>query len=177
MEVEGSAETAVPAFQVNYVILLLIPFLFLITKFLSKSSQWISKWFFQPADMERKRFDDAVMLRTEMKKLSMVDDFAAYSKLQRKLNLVTLGLETDSAARLALRKNLSRTISWVLYAICGGSYLLILATHGTSTPVLILPTTWFFPLNYIFSYPTGVEGGVSILIWTLMTRTFITQFT
>ena len=62
----------------------------------------ISKWFFQPSSVERQRFEDGVRLKAEMKKLSMVDDFAAYSKLQRKLNLVTLGLETDGKIILIL---------------------------------------------------------------------------
>ena len=64
--------------------------------------QQISGWFFQPTELERGRFEEAVKLKAEMKKLSMVDDFAAYSKIQRRLNLVTLGLETDGKSQKVL---------------------------------------------------------------------------
>lgn len=52
-------------------------------------------------------------------------------------------------------------------------YLSLLGFVGTSTPVFVVPKTWYFPIQSILAYPSEVEGAISIPIWTLLTRNVI----
>lgn len=61
----------------------------------------------------------------------------------------------------------------VLYCLSAVIYFSLLFLIGIRTPVFVVPKQWFFPLTVILSYPTGIEGAISIPIWTVTMRNVI----
>lgn len=52
------------------------------------------------SENEAEKVAKAVEIKEEMKQISMVDEFAKYAKLQRKLNQITLDLESTGKVYL-----------------------------------------------------------------------------
>lgn len=170
-------------------LLSLIDLLFLLQK--------VSTRFFRLTTKEAVTLQEAVQIRKEMSSMSMVDEFAKYAKLQRRLNQLTMDLEatgnfwkhfkrisiyfqviTDSIlflgdARKSVQTKIYRWTVGVLSVTIAVIYLSFLGYVGASTPVFIVPKFWFFPIQSILAYPSGIEGAISIPMWTLLTRNVI----
>jgi hypothetical protein len=146
----------------------------------------------------------AMEIKKEMNSLSMVDEFAKYAKLQRRLNQITMDIESSGMCIFQItilfvkfwfafiteafktlkcvvghftagcRQMLQdRLYKWILGGLCvvlGIVYLSLLGIVGTSTPVFVVPKYWFAPLHTLLAYPTGIDGAISIPIWTVVTR-------
>ncbi|OXA36530.1 guided entry of tail-anchored proteins factor 1 [Folsomia candida] len=154
-------------------LVLLIPILILITKFIPKLSTWISTRFYRLTSKEADQVREIIQIRKEMGAMSMVDEFAKYAKLQRKLNQLTLDLESSGDCRKSIQTKIYRWTMGILSGLVAIIYLSLLGFVGTSTPVFVVPKTWYFPIQSILAYPSEVEGAISIPIWTLLTRNVI----
>jgi len=159
--------------EYNTALVIIIPLLILIAKFVPKLSSWISSQFFKLTTKEEEQITAALQIRKDMNSMSMVDEFAKYAKLQRRLNQITLDLESSATCRKNLQSRIYKWVLGIISVIIGVIYLSVVGIIGTTTPVFIVPKYWFFPVHTLLSYPTGIEGAISIPLWTLVTRNVV----
>jgi len=105
-------------------------------------------------------------------KISMQDQFAVYAKTERKINKLTEKLTNCTSARSVQYSKASWAYTITLHAILA---LVMMATMWTysSTPVLVLPEKWLYPLTTLISLPTGVPGGVGLPLWMGLNSAFL----
>jgi len=115
------------------------------------------------------RKEELLQLKKELSSISMTDEFARHAKLQRKINAIQdeLAVETTNATNKATAdKN-------KFHSACYGSLVLshlIMIMYHRSTPLFVLPVQWFGPINWIISFPTGIEGAVGFTFWLFTCR-------
>jgi len=117
----------------------------------------------------KQRKDELLQLKKELSTISMTDEFARHAKLQRRVNAIqdALTIETTEATNKATAdKN-------KFHSVCYGSLILshlVVIMYHRSTPLFVLPVQWFGPINWIISFPTGVEGAVGFTFWLITCR-------
>jgi len=117
------------------------------------------------------RKEELLQLKKELSKISMTDEFARHAKLQRRINAIQdlLTAETTEATNKATAdKN-------KFHSACYGSLIvshLLTIMYHRSTPLFVLPVQWFAfgPINWIISFPTGVDGAVGFTFWLITCR-------
>lgn len=106
-------------------------------------------------------------LQLEQSKLSMVDNFAAYSKLQRRINSIKMNLNSKSSDQVQRYINQFSVTIGVKLII--GFIMLYLVITYRYIPVYIFPKYYnFYPLDKIMAYPNDIPGSVSIHFWFLI---------
>jgi len=131
----------------------------------------ILKWCLQ---LRYKTTTDEMKLRAEFKEMQkelatipMVNEFARYAKLQRKMNKIEEAILAKGQSRMDQRESI-RT-KWTRYfQILNGLVLVYLSATQRYEPVIIGLTEWFWPLNQILAYPSGVDGSISTIVWLLI---------
>lgn len=109
-------------------------------------------------------------LKAELGSINMVDEFAKYAKIQRKINKVTDELSHQAQVRSTYTFKVRIIVTAVLYAIMGFS-LLYLMIYYNSVPILQLPSKWLYPLNRFLALPSDVPDGIGIPAWLLVCHT------
>ena len=153
-------DTPIKLHQQDFTLFFLVTILAFIGTFISPVIKWIVKICHRPSSTERQLLKDVNDLKADLNKISMVDEFAKHAKIQRKINKLTGELE-------AIQKNKNWSQISITYgAIIGAKVLhafvvLIVNFKHRYTPVLLVPKELFYPwypLGFIMSFPTGVEG-------------------
>ncbi|XP_011346061.1 tail-anchored protein insertion receptor WRB isoform X2 [Ooceraea biroi] len=122
----------------------------------------------------RKRYDvelwvELKKLKDEMSKLSIVDEFAKYAKLQRKRN------QLESI----LNENRNQRQSWLMkqqllltygFRILNGTLILLLLYMYKREPVIILSEGVLWPIEKFLSWPCQHENAISLLAWLMIVR-------
>ncbi|XP_072369368.1 guided entry of tail-anchored proteins factor 1 isoform X2 [Scyliorhinus torazame] len=125
-------------------------------------------------------------MKQELTMISMMDEFARYARLERKINKMTDKLKTHGTEKLVVdfkkqaagksKKIKTRTaqlakIKWVVniaFYIVQAVLMISLILKYYSEPVAMLPRKWMAPLERMVAFPTGIEGGVGITCWLLV---------
>lgn len=109
-------------------------------------------------------------LKAELGSISMVDEFAKYAKIKRKVNKVTdeLSHQSDIKSSYTLKVRLLLTAS--LYTIMSVAVIYLLWNYSKE-PVAVLPEDWLYPLSPVFAYPSGVPGAISLTAWLFISST------
>lgn len=101
----------------------------------------------------------------ELNKISMVDEFARYAKIQRRQNKVKQELKSMDDSKNYFLIKIKYVTLFVVYVLNGilTSYLM---WNYRYEPLLMLPSTEiFYPVGWILSFPTGVSGGIGLTPW------------
>lgn len=69
---------------------------------------------------------------------------------------------------LQIRKILT-VIFMGLLGICQITFLMLYRKE----PVVLLPVEWFYPLNTILAFPTGIPGAVGLPCWIVTSNKII----
>ena len=113
--------------------------------------------------------DELLKLKEEQKDLDIQNQFAKYSRIQRKINEFT-----DKLSVKKKRKNFDIIkLVWKFKIACYVSYtcsMLIIVYCNRYSPVVVLPETWFPYGNKVVSFPTNVNGGIGIPFWIMICR-------
>ncbi|XP_049838899.1 guided entry of tail-anchored proteins factor 1-like isoform X1 [Schistocerca gregaria] len=113
---------------------------------------------------ERELKAEEAHVKAELAAISMIDEFAKYARTQRKLNKIQNELKTVAASRL---ESQAKTKIAVLYA---AQFVLGIITccfvwMYKHVPVATFPPNWMKPFGAFLSWPSGIDGGISIVIW------------
>jgi len=158
---------------VNTFLVFIIPLIIILFKIIPKLVDWCVSKYQILSGNDADKIAQAVKIKEEMKSISMVDEFAKYAKLQRRLNQISLDLDSTAQARQLIQVKAKTSVTMIMYGLTAIIYFALLFFIGIRTPVFVVPKHWFFPLSVVLSYPTGVEGAISIPVWTVTMRNVI----
>ncbi|PFX28738.1 tail-anchored protein insertion receptor WRB-like isoform X1 [Stylophora pistillata] len=147
-----------------------------VMRILYKSSGFLADWL--PRLLMSKRQnkshvkDTITELKNEQIKINAQDEFAQYMRLDRKIKKLTEELSQTVKQRsekiLQIRKILT-VIFMGLLGICHITFLMLYRKE----PVVLLPVEWFYPLNTILAFPTGIPGAVGLPCWIVTSNKII----
>ncbi|XP_066998997.2 guided entry of tail-anchored proteins factor 1 [Anabrus simplex] len=119
---------------------------------------------------EKSLQNDEMKIRNEMANISMVDEFAKHARLQRKLIRVQEDLRTAANSRMSSYRKTRLFLSYSAQLVITLTFMAFVWMNYY-TLVAVLPSKWLWPFGFILSWPTGVEGGISIMWWILLLGT------
>ncbi|NXI05309.1 WRB protein, partial [Pachycephala philippinensis] len=127
----------------------------------------ISRLLQKDAEQESQMRAEIQTMKQELATISMMDEFARYARLERKINKMTDKLKTHGTVPCLLpfpkRKTLSGSEKHSRAAL-----MISLIWKYYSEPVTVLPSKWLAPLERLVAFPTGVAGGVGITCWLVV---------
>ncbi|KAM3837719.1 guided entry of tail-anchored proteins factor 1 isoform 1-T1 [Vipera latastei] len=134
---------------------------------LPSCSSIMSRLLQKDAEQESEMRSDIHSMKQELSTISMMDEFARYARLERKINKMTDKLKTHVKTRTAQLAKIKWVINIVFY-ILQGALMISLIWKYYSEPVTLLPSKWLAPLERLVAFPTGVAGGVGITCWLVV---------
>ncbi|XP_030059694.1 guided entry of tail-anchored proteins factor 1 isoform X1 [Microcaecilia unicolor] len=130
-------------------------------------SSFVSRLLQKDAEQESQMRAEIQNMKQELSTISMMDEFARYARLERKINKMTDKLKTHVKTRTA---QLAK-VKWVInigFYILQAALMITLIWKYYLEPVTILPSKWIAPLERLVAFPTGVTGGVGITCWLVV---------
>ncbi|CAN0221840.1 unnamed protein product [Lampetra planeri] len=106
-------------------------------------------------------------MRRELATISVMDEFARYARLERRINKASDELKTSLQARTTQLTTMKWVINISFYTL-QAVVMITLIWNYYSTPVAMLPSKWVSPLEKLVAFPTGVPGGIGITCWLLV---------
>ncbi|KAJ8712198.1 hypothetical protein PYW07_005040 [Mythimna separata] len=123
----------------------------------------IAACFVRPSNEERTVWSEIVKLKAEQKKISMKDEFAAYSKLQRKINRLENQLKDDSQTRIGKNMAVKSTVRMGLQI--GLGFLTVLSVIWFRREPIVALKGDLFPLSGILRFPSDMPNSISSHVW------------
>ncbi|XP_007651732.1 guided entry of tail-anchored proteins factor 1 isoform X5 [Cricetulus griseus] len=130
-------------------------------------SSFVSRVLQKDAEQESQMRAEIQDMKQELSTVSMMDEFARYARLERKINKVTDKLKTHVKARTAQLAKIKWFISVAFY-ILQAALMISLIWKYYSVPVAVVPSKWITPLDRLVAFPTRVAGGIGITCWILV---------
>ncbi|XP_062341258.1 guided entry of tail-anchored proteins factor 1-like isoform X1 [Osmerus eperlanus] len=130
-------------------------------------SSHLSRVFQKNAEQEVEMRAKIQDMKKELSSISMMDDFARYARLERKINKMTDQLTTFVKSRTAQQAKTKGVVN-VLYYLLQAVLMISLIWHYCADPVTVLPSKWISPLERMVAFPSGVAGGVGVTCWLVV---------
>ncbi|KAJ2702665.1 GET complex subunit get1 [Coemansia sp. IMI 203386] len=103
-------------------------------------------------------------MRSELRTISSVDQFAKWAKLRRKLDAASASFERVSGELAIERTAFELYVNLVLRVVIYGSRA-ILNIYNYRTAVFYVPANWYYPVLWFLSLPSAPMGSVSVTVW------------
>ncbi|KAM8854416.1 guided entry of tail-anchored proteins factor 1 isoform 1-T1 [Synchiropus picturatus] len=136
-------------------------------------SSFFSKMVQKDAEQENEMRAEIQEMKKEQSSISMMDEFARYARLDRKINKLTDKLKTHVKARTAQQAKMKWVVN-ILFYILQGVLMVSLIWKYYSDPVNVVPSKWIAPVERLVAFPTGVAGGVGITCWLVVCNKVVT---
>ncbi|XP_062843430.1 guided entry of tail-anchored proteins factor 1 [Trichomycterus rosablanca] len=130
-------------------------------------SLFLSKIFQKDADQEMEMRTEIQNMRLELSSISMMDEFARYARLERKINKMTDKLKTHVNSRSAQQAKIKWVVNIIFYVL-QAALMISLIWKYYADPVTVVPSKWIVPLERLVAFPSGVAGGVGITCWLVV---------
>ncbi|XP_035384095.1 guided entry of tail-anchored proteins factor 1 [Electrophorus electricus] len=130
-------------------------------------SSLLSKVLQKDAEQEMEMRSEIQNMRAELSSISMMDEFARYARLERKINKTTDKLKTHVKSRTAQQAKIKWIVNIVFYLL-QGALMVSLIWKYYPVPVTVVPSKWIAPLERLVAFPSGVAGGVGITSWLVV---------
>ncbi|XP_054937722.1 guided entry of tail-anchored proteins factor 1-like [Physeter macrocephalus] len=124
--------------------------------FLSFSS-FMSRVLQKDVEQESQMRAEIQGMKQELSTVNMMDEFARYARLERKINKMTDKLKTHVKARTAQLAKIKWVISVAFYTLQAALMVTFIWTYY-SVPVTVVRSRWITPLDLLVAFPTGVAG-------------------
>lgn len=131
----------------------------------------IAACFARPSNEERAILTELVKLRAEQQKISMKDEFAAFSKLQRRINKLDGELKENSQSRLSKSLAIKGSTN-VILQIAIALIILLSVFWFRHEPIITLKGD-LFPLTTMLRYPSDMPNAISTHVWVLISNVSI----
>ncbi|CAH0400796.1 unnamed protein product [Chilo suppressalis] len=128
----------------------------------------IAACFNKPSYEEKKIWDEIIRLKTDQKQISMKDEFAAYSKLQRQINKLEVQLKEDTQSRMSKSLAVKSSVQIVLQVTLA-LVTVISVIWFRREPIVTLKTN-LFPLTTFLRYPSDMPNAISTHMWVLISN-------
>ncbi|XP_063866801.1 guided entry of tail-anchored proteins factor 1-like [Scylla paramamosain] len=119
---------------------------------------------------ERQIRQEVLRLKQQLQNISMVDQFANYARIQRKINSLNQQYKTKVSERSIGQQRVQLTVGGIIKTVVGLSCLW-LVWENRSEPVVSLPDTLVWPLGPLLSFPSCQYGEISVVVWLAVVRT------
>ncbi|XP_056612938.1 guided entry of tail-anchored proteins factor 1 [Triplophysa dalaica] len=139
----------------------------LVKSLLPSISSCLSRLFQKDAEQETEMRTEIQNLRMELSSISMMDEFARYARLERKINKMTDQLKTLVKSRTAQQAKMKWVVNIAFY-ILQAALMISLILKYYADPVTVVPSKWISPLEKLVAFPSGVAGGVGITCWLVV---------
>ncbi|XP_065223231.1 guided entry of tail-anchored proteins factor 1-like [Planococcus citri] len=116
-------------------------------------------------DLEREITD----IKVKMDAISMVDEFAKYAKLQRKLNRLQQDFKVESKENKELFSSMKYITQFAADLFFNGICFYIIYSN-LNTPLLHVNPQWFTPFNGVIGWPSDKAGDMGILFWYIVAK-------
>lgn len=116
--------------------------------------------------------DTIIQLKNEQMKISAQDEFAQYMRLERKIKKLNEELSQivkQRSEKITVRSKILTAIFMGLLGVCHMAFVFVYRKE----PVVLLPVQWFYPLNRILAFPTGIPGAVGLPCWIVTSNKII----
>merc|ERR1712110_89934 len=114
-------------------------------------------------------------LKQEQNSISQADEFAKHSKLERKILKLRQELESQNHDS-PLSRVQAKAAFVTLWRVVGGLSSMFLMWNYYHTPIhTFSQPTWWQPMVWIISFPTGIPGAVGLPFFGLTLRTVISN--
>lgn len=125
--------------------------------------EYVLRCFFAPrCSVEMKKM--VAEWKDELSRISMVDEFAAYAKLQRKCSAAENILNKQRTEQLYRFMERKLVLTWVL-RILNRLFILLILYMYTTKPVIILSEGLLWPIQKLLSFPCQDENAISLPVW------------
>ncbi|XP_053390541.1 guided entry of tail-anchored proteins factor 1-like [Mercenaria mercenaria] len=148
-------------------ILLLVIFFSYLPSYSSKISRSIGGYFIHLTDEELNLRQQVRDLKAEQGAVSMTDEFAKYMKLQRKIDRLVDQVKKMGSSRSQKITMFSMGVKMVINVLHGIVMISVIIFYKND-PLYMLPEQWFYPVNRLIAFPTGVPGGIGVTCWILV---------
>lgn len=71
--------------------------------------------------------------------------------------------------KITVRSKILTAIFMGLLGVCHMAFVFVYRKE----PVVLLPVQWFYPLNRILAFPTGIPGAVGLPCWIVTSNKII----
>ncbi|KAF4076677.1 hypothetical protein AMELA_G00217860 [Ameiurus melas] len=130
-------------------------------------SSLLSKILQKDAEQEMEMRTEIQNMKLELSSISMMDEFARYARLERKINKMTDKLKTHVKSRTAQQAKMKWIVNIIFY-ILQAALMISLIWKYYADPVTVVPSKWISPLERLVAFPSGVAGGVGITCWLVV---------
>ena len=120
--------------------------------------------------------DDLKLLNNELETTSQVDEFAKYSKLERKVikKRQELTSQNQGVSTSRLQSKAAFATLWRITVFILSTFIMY---NWSGQPVYIFSKPdYLFPFNWLISFPTGIAGGLGICFYTTTLYYLISSF-
>nr|XP_023700810.1 tail-anchored protein insertion receptor WRB [Paramormyrops kingsleyae] len=139
----------------------------LVKTLLPSISSSLSKVFHKDAEHELEMRMEIQDMKKELSSISMMDEFARYARLERKINKMTDKLKSLVKSRAAYQAKVKWVVN-IVYHVLQALLMISLIWKYYASPVTVLPSQWIVPLERLVAFPSGVPGGVGITCWLVV---------
>uniref|UniRef100_W5M0C3 Guided entry of tail-anchored proteins factor 1 n=1 Tax=Lepisosteus oculatus TaxID=7918 RepID=W5M0C3_LEPOC len=139
----------------------------LVKALLPTVSSLLSRILQKDAEQETQMRMEIQDMRQELSAISMMDEFARYARLERRINKMTDKLKTHVKSRTAQLAKIKWVVNIVFY-ILQAALMISLIWKYYADPVMVLPSKWIAPLERLVAFPSGMVGGVGITCWLVV---------
>ncbi|KOB77539.1 Tryptophan-rich protein [Operophtera brumata] len=124
--------------------------------------------FARPSNAERTVWTEIMKLKAEQKGISMKEEFAAYSRIQRKISKLEAQFKDNSQARIGKTLAIKSTIQ-IAFQIVVGLVTIISVIYFRREPIVALEGD-MFPFTTMLRYPSEVPNAISTHMWVLISN-------
>ena len=144
----------------------------LLHSFSDKWIQWVVSLCCPIDAASSKLINEINKMKEELKSVSQVDEFAKYSKLERKIIKTRQELD-DSKKDTSSTRLQTKAALVTFWRFLGAILMMLIMWNFGSTPLLKFKTNTLYPLGWFISLPTGIPGTLGIPFFTMSLRTVI----
>ncbi|XP_039600424.1 guided entry of tail-anchored proteins factor 1 [Polypterus senegalus] len=119
------------------------------------------------AEQETQMRFEIQCMRQELATISMMDEFARYARLERKINKMTDKLKTHVKSRTAQLAKIKWVVN-IMFYVLQATLMISLIWKYYADPVTVVPSKWIAPLERLVAFPSGIAGGVGITCWLVV---------
>lgn len=117
---------------------------------------------------ERSAWDEVIKLKEIQKGISMKDEFAAYSKLQRKINKLESQLKENRSSRMSKSLAIIGSVHIILQVLVA-LVIVISVIWFRQEPIVALKVD-LFPLSTVLRYPSEMPNAISTHMWVIISN-------
>lgn len=128
----------------------------------------IAACFARPSNDERIIWAEIMKLKAEQKTVSMKDEFAAYSKLQRRINKLEVQLKDNSQTRISKKLAVKSSIQLFLQGFV--AFVMVISVIWFRREPIVALKGDLFPLSNMLRYPSDVPNAISTHVWVVISN-------